>query len=69
MDFELHCGVMPSHWHNSPLSSIAKISTEVFSPTKNPNVVVEHYSILSYDEHHYPVFENSNNIKSNKYRL
>ena len=69
VDFELNSGVMPSDWEISQFGSIAKISTEVFSPTKNPNVEVEHYSIPTYDEKHYPVFETSDGIKSNKYRL
>ena len=69
VDFELNSGVMPSNWKISQLASIAKISTKVFSPAKNPNVEVEHYSIPSYDEKHYPIFEISNGIKSNKYCL
>ena len=69
VDFELNYGIMPSYWKVSQLGSIAKISTEVFSPAKNPNVEVEHYSIPAYDEKRYPVFETSNGIKSNKYRL
>ena len=69
VEFEFNSGIMPSHWHISQLGSVARISTEVFSPSKNPNVEVEHYSIPSYDEKRYPVFENSNGIKSNKYRL
>ena len=69
VDFELNSGVMPSDWKISQLASIAKISTKVFSPAKNPNVEVEHYSIPSYDEKHYPIFEISNGIKSNKYCL
>lgn len=69
VDFELNSGVMPSDWKVSQLGSIANISTEVFSPAKNPNVEVEHYSIPAYDEKHYPIFETSNEIKSNKYRL
>lgn len=69
VDFELNSGIMPSNWHISHLGSVARISTEVFSPSKNPNVEVEHYSIPSYDEKHYPVFESSDGIKSNKYRL
>lgn len=69
VDFELNYGIMPSDWKVSQLGSIAKISTEVFSPAKNPNVEVEHYSIPAYDEKRYPVFETSNGIKSNKYRL
>lgn len=69
VDFELNYGNMPSGWKVSQLGTIAKISTEVFSPAKNPNVEVEHYSIPAYDEKRYPVFETSNGIKSNKYRL
>ena len=69
VDFELNYGIMPSDWKVSQLGSIVKISTEVFSPAKNPNVKVEHYSIPAYDEKRYPVFETSNGIKSNKYRL
>ena len=69
VDFEPYDGVMPSNWHIFQLGSIARISTEVFSPSKSPNVEVEHYSIPAYDEKHYPVFENSDGIKSNKYRL
>ena len=69
VDFELNYGIMPSDWKVSQLGSIAKISTEVFSPAKNPNAEVEHYSIPAYDEKRYPVFETSNGIKSNKYRL
>lgn len=69
VDFELNYGIMPLDWKVSQLGSIAKISTEVFSPAKNPNVEVEHYSIPAYDEKRYPVFETSNGIKSNKYRL
>lgn len=69
VDFELNYGIMPSDWKVSQLGAIAKISTEVFSPAKNPNVEVEHYSIPAYDEKRYPVFETSNGIKSNKYRL
>lgn len=69
VDFELNSGVMPSDWKISQLTSIAKISTKTFSPAKNPNVEVEHYSIPAYDEKHYPIFEISNGIKSNKYCL
>ena len=69
VDFELTSGVIPSNWKVSQLGSITKISTEVFSPVKNPNIEVEHYSIPAYDEKCYPIFETSNDIKSNKYRL
>lgn len=60
---------MPSNWKVSQLSTIARISTKAFSPVKDPNIEVEHYSIPAYDEKCYPIFENSNGIKSNKYRL
>ena len=69
VDFELTSGVIPSNWKVSQLGSITKISTEVFLPVKNPNIEVEHYSIPAYDEKCYPIFETSNDIKSNKYRL
>ena len=60
---------MPSDWSASPFGSVARISTEVFSPAKNPGIEVEHYSIPAYDEKHYPMFEVSDGIKSNKYCL
>lgn len=45
------------------------MKTDSWSPAKNPDVVVEHYSIPAYDEQHYPVFEIASDIKSNKYLL
>ncbi len=69
VDFETNLGTMPTTWKIVSLSSIARISKEVFSPSKNPNVEVEHYSIPALDDKHYPIFEKSDGIKSNKYRL
>ena len=69
IDFVPYKGIMPLHWYVVPLGSLARISTEVFSPQKIPNTDVEHYSIPAYDEKHFPVFENSDGIKSNKYKL
>ena len=69
VDFDPFDSKMPSNWRVSPFGSVAKISTEVFSPVKNPNIEVEHYSIPTYDEKRYPVFEVSDSIKSNKYCL
>ena len=60
---------MPSDWLHSTLGQIAIMKTDSWSPTKNPNVVVEHYSIPAFDEMHYPVFEIASGIKSNKYLL
>ena len=62
-------GVRPKDWEETVLGKIAEIKTTSFNPQKNPDVIVEHYSIPSYDDKHYPVFEDSSNIKSNKYIL
>ena len=51
------------------MGQIAEIKTDSWSPAKNPDVVVEHYSIPAFDEQHYPVFEIAYGIKSNKYIL
>ena len=69
IDYEPFGGVAPSDWSPSTLGQIAEIKTDSWSPTKNPDVVVEHYSIPAFDEQHYPVFEISSGIKSNKYIL
>ena len=45
------------------------MKTDSWSPAKNPDVIVEHYSIPAFDEQHYPVFEIASGIKSNKYML
>ena len=63
------CGEIPSNWNAGFLGDIAKICTSSFNPTKNPGVKLEHYSIPAFDENKYPVFETSNDIKSNKYIL
>ena len=62
-------GSMPSDWHIGALGDIATIKTTSFNPLKNPGVRLEHYSIPAYDEQHFPVFESSDNVKSNKYIL
>ena len=62
-------GSMPSDWHIGTLGDIATIKTTSFNPLKNPGVRLEHYSIPAYDEQHFPVFESSDNVKSNKYIL
>lgn len=69
IDFEPYSGTMPSNWLYTSFGSIAQISTEVFSPAQNPNIEVELYSIPAYDAKHFPIFEKSDRIKSNKYRL
>lgn len=67
--FEAFGGKMPSFWNVAKLGDIAAIKTNSFSPTKNPTVMLEHYSIPAFDEQKYPVFELASNVKSNKYIL
>lgn len=62
-------GKVPSNWRKAVLGDIAEIKTSTFKPTKEPDVVVEHYSIPALDEKHFPVFEIAESIKSNKYIL
>jgi type I restriction enzyme S subunit len=69
IDYEPFGGVTPSDWQNTTLGNIASLKTESWSPLKNPDTVVEHYSIPAFDEKHYPVFEIASGIKSNKYIL
>lgn len=69
IDYEPFGGIAPSDWKPSTLGQIADMKTDSWSPTKNPDVVVEHYSIPAFDEQHYPVFEIASGIKSNKYIL
>lgn len=69
IDYEPFGSSMPPDWQPATLGQIAVIKTDSWSPAKNPDVVVEYYSIPSYDEQRYPVFESASSIKSNKYLL
>ena len=69
VDFEPFNGEMPFDWTVSKLGDIASIKTNSFSPVKNPDAQLEHYSIPVYDEQKYPVFESAAGVKSNKYIL
>lgn len=69
IDYEPFGGAAPSDWHPSTLGEVAIMKTDSWSPAKNPDVVVEHYSIPAFDEQHYPVYEIASGIKSNKYIL
>lgn len=60
---------MPADWNTGFLADVAKISTKSFNPAKNPGIKLEHYSIPAFDEKKFPVFETSDDIKSNKYIL
>lgn len=61
--------IIPANWKNVTLGSIATIKTNSFNPLKSEEVTLEHYSIPAFDEKCYPVFESSQNVKSNKYIL
>ena len=67
--FEPFNGVVPDSWQQITLGDIAEIITNSFNPQKNPDVVIEHYSIPAFDEKKYPVFEYASGVKSNKYIL
>lgn len=69
IDYEPFGGAAPLAWHPSTLGQIAELKTDSWSPAKNPDVMVEHYSIPAFDDQHYPVFEIAAGIKSNKYIL
>ncbi len=69
LDFNQFDGLTPSDWKPATLGQIASIKTDSWSPMKNPNDVVEHYSIPAYDDLHCPVYEKASEIKSNKYIL
>ncbi len=69
IDYDKFEGVIPDNWEDAVLGDIAVIRTNAFKPEQNPNIIVEHYSIPSYDEWHFPVFEKASEIKSNKYFL
>ena len=67
--FEPFGGVAPASWRQVTLGDIAEIKTNSFNPQKNPDVLIEHYSIPTFDEKKYPVFEVAAGVKSNKYIL
>lgn len=69
VSFEKFGGVAPLDWKDGVLGDIAEIKTTSFKPDKEPDVIVEHYSIPALDEKHFPVFELAEGIKSNKYLL
>ena len=69
VSFEKFGGVAPLDWEDCVLGDIAEIKTTAFKPDKEPDVIVEHYSIPALDEKHFPVFELAEGIKSNKYLL
>lgn len=58
---------LPSDWRIVPLGEVATISNKSFNPLKEPERMLEHYSIPAFDEARFPVFESSTSIKSNKF--
>ena len=58
---------IPEGWSLISLGDVAVISNKSFNPLKQPETVLEHYSIPAFDETRYPVFELSTAIKSNKF--
>lgn len=67
VDFEPFDGVQPGCWEEVPFGQLVEIGKKSFNPAKEPEILLEHYSIPAYDETKYPVFELSTNIKSNKF--
>lgn len=58
---------IPEGWSLVSLGDVAVISNKSFNPLKQPETMLEHYSIPAFDETRYPVFELSTEIKSNKF--
>lgn len=58
---------LPVGWRIVRLGDVATISKKSFNPAKEPEILLEHYSIPAFDEAHFPVFELSTAIKSNKF--
>ena len=58
---------LPSNWRIVTLGEVATISNKSFNPLKEPEILLEHYSIPAFDEAKFPVFELSTSIKSNKF--
>lgn len=58
---------LPFGWRVVTLGEVATISNKSFNPLKEPETMLEHYSIPAFDEARFPVFEPSTSIKSNKF--
>ena len=58
---------LPSDWRIVTLGEVATISNKSFNPLKEPEILLEHYSIPAFVEARFPVFELSTSIKSNKF--
>lgn len=60
-------GPLPDGWRTARLGDVAIICNKTFNPAKEPETLLEHYSIPAFDEARFPVFELSTGIKSNKF--
>lgn len=58
---------LPVDWKLETLGDIAFISKKSLNPSKEPETMLEHYSIPAFDESRFPIFELSTSIKSNKF--
>lgn len=58
---------LPAGWKKVSLGEVANISNKSFNPLKEPETLLEHYSIPAYDDTKFPIFELSTEIKSNKF--
>ena len=58
---------LPYDWRIVTLGEVVTISNKSFNPLKEPEILLEHYSIPAFDETRFPVFELSTSIKSNKF--
>lgn len=58
---------LPVGWRVVTLGAVAVISKKSFNPSKEPEIMLEHYSIPAFDESRFPVFELSTAVKSNKF--
>lgn len=58
---------LPVDWRVVAFGDVAIISKKSFNPSKEPETMLEHYSIPAFDESRFPVFELSTAIKSNKF--
>ena len=63
------CDDLPEGWSTVTLGDVAVICNNSFNPAKEPETMLEHYSIPAFDEARFPVFELSTNIKSNKFKV
>lgn len=65
----ISCNNLPEGWHTIKLDEVAIICKDSFNPAKEPQTLLEHYSLPAFDETRFPVFEPSSNVKSSKFKI